>query len=249
MLILGASLFGPMELYLRLRSHNKLVEIHTQRLVGEQILMWYRFHQRLLQTTSTLAHFQKQLSAEQGFTILGDQESLVQLHTLASLFCYIYCTRLLWETPPPGACELHSPGIIFLQGLLLGTVSVFYNAEEVLWATGATALVTLSLSLFALQTKWDFTLLNGMLFVLLFVLIIYGIILIFIRSYWLHLLYAGLGTVIFSLYLVMDVQLMVGGRHHHSDLDPEEYVFAALNIYMDIINLFLFILQLIGMGR
>ncbi|KAI4543926.1 hypothetical protein MG293_006720 [Ovis ammon polii] len=112
---------------------------------------------------------------------------------------------------------------------------------------------------------WDFTLLNGMLFVLLFVLIIYGIILIFIRSYvsgpsfetlrglaeyqWLHLLYAGLGTVIFSLYLVMDVQLMVGGRHHHSDLDPEEYVFAALNIYMDIINLFLFILQLIGMGR
>ncbi|MXQ83363.1 hypothetical protein E5288_WYG001420 [Bos mutus] len=136
-----------------------------------------------------------------------------------------------------------------LQGLLLGTVSVFYHVEEVLWATAATALVTLSLSLFALQTKWDFTLLNGMLFVLIFVLIIYGIILIFIQAYWLHLLYAGLGTVIFSLYLVMDVQLMVGGRHHHSDLDPEEYVFAALNIYMDIINLFLFILQLIGMGR
>ncbi|XP_068405625.1 protein lifeguard 2-like [Eschrichtius robustus] len=136
-----------------------------------------------------------------------------------------------------------------LQGLLLGTVSVFYNAEEVLWATAATALVTISLTLFALQTKCDFTLLNGMLFVLLFVLIIYGILLIFIRSYWLHLLYAGLGTVIFSLYLVMDVQLMVGGHHHHSDLHPEEYVFAALNIYMDIINLFLFILQLIGLGR
>ncbi|XP_059788756.1 protein lifeguard 2-like [Balaenoptera ricei] len=136
-----------------------------------------------------------------------------------------------------------------LQGLLLGTVSVFYNAEEVLWATAATALVTISLTLFALQTKCDFTLLSGMLFVLLFVLIIYGILLIFIRSYWLHLLYAGLGTVIFSLYLVMDVQLMVGGRHHHSDLHPEEYVFAALNIYMDIINLFLFILQLIGLGR
>ncbi|KAF5927825.1 hypothetical protein HPG69_000731 [Diceros bicornis minor] len=117
-----------------------------------------------------------------------------------------------------------------LQGLLLGAVSVFYSADEVLWATAATALVTLSLTIFALQTKWDFTLLNGVLF-------------------WLHLLYAGLGTVIFSLYLVMDVQLMVGGRHHHSDLDPEEYVFAALNIYVDIINLFLFILQLIELAR
>ncbi|XP_040328633.1 protein lifeguard 1-like isoform X2 [Herpailurus yagouaroundi] len=40
-----------------------------------------------------------------------------------------------------------------LQGLLLGAVSVFCNAEEVLWATAATALVTLSLTLFALQTK------------------------------------------------------------------------------------------------
>lgn len=49
--------------------------------------------------------------------------------------------------------------------------------------------------------------------------------------------------------MVMDVQLMVGGQHHHSDLDPEEYVFAALNIYLDIINLLLFILELIGLLR
>jgi hypothetical protein len=53
-----------MELHLQLRSHDKLMEIHTQELTGEQIPMWYRFHQRLLQTTTTLAHFQKQLSAE-----------------------------------------------------------------------------------------------------------------------------------------------------------------------------------------
>ncbi|XP_036184122.1 protein lifeguard 1-like isoform X2 [Myotis myotis] len=91
----------------------------------------------------------------------------------------------------------------------------------------------------------DFTLLNEVLFVLLVVLLIYGILLIFIRSYWLHLLYAALGTVLFSFYLVMDVQLLMGGSHH-VQLDPEEYVFAALNIYLDIINLFIFILQLIG---
>ncbi|XP_054420165.1 protein lifeguard 1-like [Pteronotus mesoamericanus] len=134
-----------------------------------------------------------------------------------------------------------------LQGLLLGAISVFYDAEEVLWAIAATALVTLSLTLFALQTKLDFTLLNGVLFAAVIILLIYGVLLIFVRSYWLHLLYAGLGTVLFSFYLVMDVQLMVGGRHHHFDLNPEEYVFATLNIYLDIINLFLFILQLIGL--
>ncbi|XP_013371389.1 PREDICTED: protein lifeguard 1 isoform X3 [Chinchilla lanigera] len=134
-----------------------------------------------------------------------------------------------------------------LEGLMLGAVSVFYSAEEVLWATAATALVTVALTIFALQTKWDFTWLNGVLFVSLCVLILYGILVLFVRSYWLHLLYAAIGTLLFSLYLVMDVQLMVGG--HHSEMDPEEYVFAALEIYLDIINLFLFILQLIQLGR
>ncbi|EDL84362.1 rCG41106, isoform CRA_a [Rattus norvegicus] len=132
-----------------------------------------------------------------------------------------------------------------LEGLLLGSMSVFYKADEILWATGATTAVTLVLTLFALQTKWDFTLLNGMLFVFTSVLVIYGIVTLVVRSYWLHLVYSALGTLLFSMYLVMDVQMMVGGRYHY-EIDPEEYIFAALNIYVDIINLFIFILDLIG---
>ncbi|MEJ1280958.1 transmembrane BAX inhibitor motif containing 7 [Cricetulus griseus] len=124
------------------------------------------------------------------------------------------------------------------------SASSTFKADEILWAAGATTVVTLALTLFALQTKWDFTMLNGVLFVLLVVLMIYGIIAIVIRSYWVHLVYALLGTLIFSMYLVMDVQMMVGGRYHY-EVDPEEYIFAALNIYVDIINLFIFILDLI----
>ncbi|XP_051033172.1 protein lifeguard 2-like [Phodopus roborovskii] len=130
-----------------------------------------------------------------------------------------------------------------LEGLLLGSMSVFFKAEEILWAAGATTVVTLSLTLFALQTKWDFTLLNGVLFVFLAVLTIYGIIAVIIQSYWVHMVYAALGTLVFSLYLVMDVQMMIGG-HYHYEVDPEEYIFAALNIYVDILNIFVFILNL-----
>ncbi|XP_036285848.1 protein lifeguard 1-like [Pipistrellus kuhlii] len=158
------------------------------------------------------------------------------------LIVLIFCENLRRQVP---ANYILLILFTVLEGLMLGAVSVFFDHEEVLWAIGATALVTLSLTLFALQTKLDFTLLHGVLFVALVVLFIFGILFIFIRSYWLHLLYAGLGTVLFSFYLVMDVQLMVGGKHHMS-LDPEEYVFAALNIYLDIINIFLFVLQLIG---
>ncbi|XP_030110723.1 bax inhibitor 1-like isoform X5 [Mus musculus] len=86
-----------------------------------------------------------------------------------------------------------------LEGLLLGSLSVFYRAEEILWAAGATTMVTLVLTLFALQTKWDFTLLNGVMFVFTSVLLIYGIIALVIRSYWLHLVYSALGTLLFSI--------------------------------------------------
>ena len=52
------------------------------------------------------------------------------------------------------------------------------------------------------------------------------------------------GALIFSLYIIYDTQLMMGGKHKYA-LDPEEYVFASLNIYLDVINLFLYILMIV----
>uniref|UniRef100_UPI00398EC4C8 protein lifeguard 1 n=1 Tax=Pristiophorus japonicus TaxID=55135 RepID=UPI00398EC4C8 len=135
-----------------------------------------------------------------------------------------------------------------LEGLLLGAVSVLYGADAVMWAVGATAFVSFGLTLFALQTKWDFTMASGILFVVLLALVAFGLLCAIIRSFWLQIVYASLGTLIFSIYLVVDTQLMLGGKHRYS-LNPEEYIFAALNLYLDIINLFLFILHLIGLSR
>ena len=60
--------------------------------------------------------------------------------------------------------------------------------------------------------------------------------------------YSAVGCLIFSLYLIYDTQIMLGGKHKYS-LSPEEYIFAALNLYLDIINLFLYILRIIGAAR
>ena len=49
-------------------------------------------------------------------------------------------------------------------------------------------------------------------------------------------------------YLVYDTQIMMGGGKMYS-ISPEEYIFAALNLYLDIINLFLYILQIISAAR
>lgn len=41
---------------------------------------------------------------------------------------------------------------------------------------------------------------------------------------------------------------MVGGNHKVS-ISPEEYIFAALNLYMDIVNIFIYILTIISAAR
>ncbi|XP_035824837.1 protein lifeguard 1 [Aplysia californica] len=134
------------------------------------------------------------------------------------------------------------------EGFLLGTVASQNKTDEVLMAVGITAVVTLALTIFAFQTKWDFTMMGGMLFVLVIVLFCFGILAAIIQSRILSLVYASIGALIFSAYIVFDTQLMLGGKHKYA-LSPEEYIFAALNLYLDIINLFLFILSIIGATR
>ncbi|NXY65640.1 LFG3 protein, partial [Callaeas wilsoni] len=61
---------------------------------------------------------------------------------------------------------------------------------------------------------------------------------------WLHMLYAAIGAIAFTLFLAYDTQLVLGNRKN--TLSPEEYIYGALTIYTDIIYIFTFILQIVG---
>ncbi|XP_058124959.1 protein lifeguard 1-like isoform X2 [Anopheles ziemanni] len=134
------------------------------------------------------------------------------------------------------------------QAFLLGVSSARFSREEVMLAVGITAAVCLGLTLFAFQTKWDFTVMGGVLFVAVLILMLFGLLAIFIPGKTMTLVYASAGALIFSIYLVYDTQLMIGGEHKYS-ISPEEYIFAALNLYLDIVNIFLYILTIIGATR
>lgn len=99
-----------------------------------------------------------------------------------------------------------------------------------------------------MQTKWDFTAYGGILFVFLVILVVFTLIAIIIPNDTTLLVNAAIGALLFSGYLVYDTQLMLGGKHKYA-ISPEEYVFAALNLYLDVINLFLYIWSLIRRWR
>jgi len=128
--------------------------------------------------------------------------------------------------------------------VLVTFATVAYDTNSVAYAAGFTAAITIGLTIFAMQTKIDFTIYYQLAFVLLLCLCLFGFTFAFTSFAPLQRVYAAFGALLFSFFIVIDTQLILGGGRFQ--LSPEEYVLAALTLYMDIINLFLKLLQLIG---
>ena len=109
----------------------------------------------------------------------------------------------------------------------------------------ATIAITLALTLFAFQTKYDCTGMGGFLLSSLTGLIVIQIVNIFVKSSSIQLMAASFGLIIFSGYLIYDTQLIVGGTHRKYEFSTDDHVFATINLYLDIVNIFVNLLQLL----
>ncbi|XP_061411639.1 protein lifeguard 2-like [Lethenteron reissneri] len=131
---------------------------------------------------------------------------------------------------------------------MTGMLASYYSTKSVLMCLGITAMVCAAVTLFCFQTKFDFTSCHGLMFVLSMALLLTGLVAVFTVPFgyipWIQTVYAGLGAVVFTLFLAFDTQLLLGNRRH--SISPEEHVYGALSLYMDIVYIFTFMLQLFG---
>lgn len=139
---------------------------------------------------------------------------------------------------------------IFTLGIsiMVAAPVCFYSEKNVLLALLLTLITVVTLSVYSWKTKNDITYCGGILSVLLTLLIFGSLFLIFFQVTLLFIIVTICSLILFSVYLVYDTQLLSGkfGIKYSED----DYILAALNIYLDIINLFLEILRLIGIfGR
>jgi len=183
----------------------------------------------------------------------------------AASFCKrLFLTQPTQPTQPPenptsaraqlsfseSARRSHPTNLILLTGFTLaeavvvGAITAQYNTDVVLLALGITAAVSAGLTAYALQTKVDFTTAGGVLFSVLLTLCMTAFAAALFPTSGLRLAVACGGALLFSAYIVHDVQLVASGQHEVR-LSPDEYVPAAINIYLDVINLFLHLLQLL----
>jgi FtsH-binding integral membrane protein len=107
--------------------------------------------------------------------------------------------------------------------------------------------MVLGLTFYALITPTDFTMCGGLLSVLCWVLIGASVLNLFLKIKWLNVGISIASVLLFSVYLIYDTQIIVGGNHQRAgSLSSDEYIFGAMMLYIDIIILFLELLKLFG---
>ncbi|XP_061909155.1 protein lifeguard 2-like isoform X2 [Entelurus aequoreus] len=134
---------------------------------------------------------------------------------------------------------------------MTGMLSSFYNTKSVVMCLGITTAVCLLVTILSFQTKVDVTSYQGVLLIFCIVMFISGLVLAAVLPFqyvpWLDTTYAVLGAILFTMFLAFDTQLLMGNKRY--TISPEEYIFATLNIYLDIVYIFSFFLQIFGTRR
>ncbi|KAF2868062.1 transmembrane BAX inhibitor motif-containing protein 4 [Massariosphaeria phaeospora] len=132
-------------------------------------------------------------------------------------------------------------GFTALEAYSISVIVSFTDSKIVLEAVIFTFGIFVALSLFACQSKYDFTSWMPYLFGALWVVILFGFMSVFFPyNSKVELGYGIVTALIFSAYILVDTQLIM--RHYH----VEEEIAAAISLYLDIINLFLAILRILN---
>jgi FtsH-binding integral membrane protein len=136
-------------------------------------------------------------------------------------------------------------GLGLLLGLALGPVLNDYAQADpsALWqAAGATGAFVAGLGAIGYATRRDLSSWYRLLFWALLALIVFGIVAIFVSIPNSNLIYSVAGLVIFGGYTVLDFNRL-------RRAGAESAVPIAAGIFLDVLNVFLFFLQLFGGGR
>jgi modulator of FtsH protease len=168
-------------------------------------------------------------------------ESLGWVWFIAALVCLFAMNFTARRSTPATVFLLGAFGILI--GLATAPLLAYYATTDpaILWqAGGATALFIAGFGAAGYLIRRDLTALARVAFFALLVLIVFGIVLIFVRIPQGTLIYAILGLVIFAILTMFDFQRL------RRSTDVASAPLMAASIFLDILNVFLFFLRIFG---
>ena len=128
------------------------------------------------------------------------------------------------------------------EAYMISCVCCVFDQKVVLISAACTLAVTGAITMYAFVTKEDFTFMGGFLSSSLILLFIFSL-LVFIFPI-MNALVCVFGLLLYSMYLLVDTQMILGKFGNEYSID--DYIIASLAIYLDVIQIFLYILQIIA---
>lgn len=136
----------------------------------------------------------------------------------------------------------------FLNGLVFSLIGAAYNLNVIFYALLTTIVMFAVLAIYGYTTNEDLSKYGGFLKTGLISLILMSVINMFLKASSLYWMVTILGVVIFSALICFDVNRIKKMAYQISSGDEEAMgkmgIIAALSLYLDFINLFLYLLRI-----
>lgn len=141
-----------------------------------------------------------------------------------------------------------------LNGVTLSFVFLVYTSASIVSTFFICSATFLVCSIYGWTTKKDLTSFGGFLLMGLFGIIIASLVNMFIRSSAMHMMISYIGVFVFVGLTAYDTQKLKNmALNQPAGLDGavirKGAILGALSLYLDFINLFLFLLRILGQGR
>ncbi|GMS79202.1 hypothetical protein PENTCL1PPCAC_1377, partial [Pristionchus entomophagus] len=137
-------------------------------------------------------------------------------------------------------------------GFLVAQLCAFFTVDSILLCVGLLVVSVFSIALFSCQTRFDMMNCVGVVILLTMYLFwiglfSFGYLFWFADAYWMNMMWSVIACTLFMIYLAIDIQMIMGGRRH--SISPEEYVYAAVQIFIDVVYIFMYLLQIFGIVK
>ena len=135
-----------------------------------------------------------------------------------------------------------------LMGASLSTIFITFTGTSIARVFFITAGAFTALSLWGYTTKRDLSAMGAFLIMGLIGLVIAMVVNIFLQSTMLHFVISGVGVLVFAGLTAWDTQKIkeMYVAADNSEIMGKKAVMGALTLYLDFINLFIFMLQFLG---
>ena len=139
-----------------------------------------------------------------------------------------------------------------LNGVVLSSIFVVYSGTSIAKVFFITAGTFLAMAVYGYTTKRDLSSVGKLMFMGLIGLIIASIVNLFIKSSDLDLILSYIGVIVFVGLTAWDTQKIKQMLATQEDIDEGAQKIAlvgALSLYLDFVNLFLYLLRIFGGSR